>query len=1107
MSKSRSASSLSTGSDLVDEIKAMRQSYLHRGGSEMNILSQFTELEKEAECLLRNEMTVDYDDFQNLNQLNEDPYRRSQIGIYNDDSDGQLLHVKSNCVEKLEDLERRLNSAERRIKVEKVKKRFLDSRENQKELSHDSQESVNDLRNMVLKWITTSEDNSLSYDPNVGFVILYDHVVGLPLDTVSVQLSVALYTVRKSTGQYGQPVILDPVHALTIQDSQTTKMAFIGAKQPVTGCQPNNVKAKTYIIIELITSDPTSKPVTRAWCRVELFNGGQLRSGQWRISFLALPIQPLADPASLTNFGQSEICIRFSHPSSVSNAPILVPVTETSLLTYKQDKWTTESINEGYKSDFKSLLLYDDLMTFQVDRIKGAEPMQCKVQLTAYHRQTGQIVKSKSGSVTCTTTSVDSRYRNIYHVFGQQEVSFDGVRFDGDEILIARVYLASKNDAGYWRRQSQNDPQIEKSVPSRLDDDDDDDVTNDNILVAWSSLSLVRTKKIKGSYSLNAGTHMLRLFLPPVSDLGIIGVGSIIDRKKPYLKATLRLKITPENPRPGSITPSEESEDDLSNSQGSWLLREQTFQPIDPFTTTDGFDLYIDGCRFLPDKVSVTRISASVLDKHYTKVGRAMNCVAKLDSNIYEPTYGYRIEFREPALPPTSTLLIKIYTSDREFKSSVILGYSLLNVFVQTGSLKQPLVDAGMQVSINEGAHQLSVYDEGPDGSELLTSSCISHKRLVPCATVLVRLVKSILGPKGKPLEADRVPRVDWEKFGLIRPMPKYSDHVYFSEKCRPKSSERLLFDSMLRRRCVTVKELVFNHLSQPKDLKKYKTDAELDNFLWKRFSEIMDKPALNYDLTFISRYVPRYGFKIAIDEAINIPWPNFTEALICINPPAAFYKDAFETNDITTRVYDKPFFTKRLDLSSTNREPVWDDGFFHFRHRSYHKFLTVLIQLKEIEVLITPVGYKYSLRDEAWTAVQIFNDEYVYTSHYQLPLIQGSPSTEDLHRFEAESFKDLFKRGAHYDKVQLIPEASVMIRLCDGRRDDELPTSSPDATKLKLDMSYLPPDTRTSYKRRGGGRTLTTLVPDGKNPKEFSDALAGRFKRLVYRLHMEEND
>ena len=33
--------------------------------------------------------------------------------------------------------------------------------------------------------------------------------------------------------------------------------------------------------------------------------------------------------------------------------------------------------------------------------------------------------------------------------------------------------------------------------------------------------------------------------------------------------------------------------------------------PLEPFMAGDGFDIYIDGCRFLPDSVTFTRVSTA----------------------------------------------------------------------------------------------------------------------------------------------------------------------------------------------------------------------------------------------------------------------------------------------------------------------------------------------------------------------------------------------------------------------------------------------------------------------------------------------------------------
>lgn len=53
------------------------------------------------------------------------------------------------------------------------------------------------------------------------------------------------------------------------------------------------------------------------------------------------------------------------------------------------------------------------------------------------------------------------------------------------------------------------------------------------------------------------------------------------------------------------------------------------------------------------------------------------------------------------------------------------------------------------QVSLNEGCHQLRFYHGVPDGSVPFSESCQVGKRLIPGASLLVRLVKNHVGGKG----------------------------------------------------------------------------------------------------------------------------------------------------------------------------------------------------------------------------------------------------------------------------------------------------------------------------------------------------------------------
>ena len=56
-----------------------------------------------------------------------------------------------------------------------------------------------------------------------------------------------------------------------------------------------------------------------------------------------------------------------------------------------------------------------------------------------------------------------------------------------------------------------------------------------------------------------------------------------------------------------------------------------------------------------------------------------------------------------------------------------------------------------LQVSLNEGCHQLRLYQAGPDGTGPLYNNCLRDTgiRYVPCASILVRLYKAPVGPQG----------------------------------------------------------------------------------------------------------------------------------------------------------------------------------------------------------------------------------------------------------------------------------------------------------------------------------------------------------------------
>ena len=61
----------------------------------------------------------------------------------------------------------------------------------------------------------------------------------------------------------------------------------------------------------------------------------------------------------------------------------------------------------------------------------------------------------------------------------------------------------------------------------------------------------------------------------------------------------------------------------------------------------DGFDVYVDGARFLPDNVTVSRVVCKVMDPSFGLVGSEFTSAAALDSETLSPSFraygSYRI--------------------------------------------------------------------------------------------------------------------------------------------------------------------------------------------------------------------------------------------------------------------------------------------------------------------------------------------------------------------------------------------------------------------------------------------------------------------------------
>ena len=83
----------------------------------------------------------------------------------------------------------------------------------------------------------------------------------------------------------------------------------------------------------------------------------------------------------------------------------------------------------------------------------------------------------------------------------------------------------------------------------------------------------------------------------------------------------------------------------------------------------------------------------------------------------------------------------------------------MLKVLTVLGAAHQPVDNSVTDVALNEGAHQVALYARGPDGLDPITETCLQSVgvRSVPCASLLVRLVKAPLDANRKPLQVNCV--------------------------------------------------------------------------------------------------------------------------------------------------------------------------------------------------------------------------------------------------------------------------------------------------------------------------------------------------------------
>ncbi|XP_071484285.1 uncharacterized protein [Diadema antillarum] len=176
-------------------------------------------------------------------------------------------------------------------------------------------------------------------------------------------------------------------------------------------------------------------------------------------------------------------------------------------------------------------------------------------------------------------------------------------------------------------------------------------------------------------------------------------------------------------------------------------------EAVDP---TDGYDLYIDGVRFLPDNASIAKVTVAFLDGG--KVNSAVDSVstqAEWSSPARCPKFKHRATVETGKVG--ELIEFRVYTVERHTSQLVVLGSCLLSVY--NPSTKK----------LNIGGHQLRMRRGYPITNHPTLPQSLDHLPPVPGCSLLVRL----LVRSDDFLEA-----------------PVYTSGFYHSHQCKPNESE-----------------------------------------------------------------------------------------------------------------------------------------------------------------------------------------------------------------------------------------------------------------------------------------------------------------------------
>eukprot|EP00049_Salpingoeca_infusionum_P009544 m.161650 g.161650 ORF g.161650 m.161650 type:complete len:1389 (+) comp14364_c1_seq7:213-4379(+) len=466
----------------------------------------------------------------------------------------------------------------------------------------------------------------------------------------------------------------------------------------------------------------------------------------------------------------------------------------------------------------------------------------------------------------------------------------------------------------------------------------------------------------------------------------------------------------------------------------------------DVYLPSDGFDLYVDGCRWLPQNVLLSKVVGRVSG---AAPAVDIDTINQTDSICINPTFNFRREFRDITLHPHSQIILQVSVvalHEGGEPSYQQLGFASFPLFSERGTWSVPTFSTS-QLTLNTGAYQLQIFRrlQATDHPGDSSTTVMQGVTPIPCATLLIRILPSIKNDDGQSLSISDVPAEQWSTSGLIVPAPAYDTGTYISHFARPTSRDVAVFNNIQSAQLpLNVREAFFTYIDASSKKGKKHSKAKLQNSsqITRLMSRRLNPPPNYHAHPMLLQYLVPFdghGLTLVIHRAKNLPKAKLHHAVASVVPPMGRYNTL--ARDMSLSRFTTSF--DEQDSTCCLNHPVWNSKPMVFSKLNVESMPIYVIEIFSVDIKVQST----SAQVHAYLPC-LFPGEhdvvYARTGNYCVPTFTGPVQSEVLSEL-IEVPPDRFdEKLSEMIKIKRLFQANavVYIKVMDCRLSEDLAES-----------------------------------------------------------------